>query len=99
MSKLREGFKKGKAIFTLPQMPVKCGGAPQKIMYLSEDTWRKNGCRKDIDMHWYTSVGGMFPVKKYGAALKVIAEGKNIKLHFQHLIKSVDGPNRTVTFK
>ena len=28
MSRLREEFKKGKAIFTLPQMPVKCGGAP-----------------------------------------------------------------------
>ena len=67
-------------------------------MYLSEDTWRKNGSRKDIDMHWYTSVGGMFPVKKYGDALKVIAQNKNIDLHFMHLIKSVDGSNRTVTF-
>lgn len=28
MSRLRESFAGGKAIFTLPQMPVKCGGAP-----------------------------------------------------------------------
>ena len=28
MSKLREHFKSGKAVFTLPVMPVKCGGAP-----------------------------------------------------------------------
>jgi hypothetical protein len=27
-SNLREGFKGGKAIFSLPQMPIKCGGAP-----------------------------------------------------------------------
>jgi len=31
-SRLRENFKGGKAIFILPQMPIKCGGAPQKIM-------------------------------------------------------------------
>lgn len=42
MSKLRSEFKGGNAIFTLPTMPVKCGGAPQKIMYLSEETFRKN---------------------------------------------------------
>jgi len=28
MAKLREEFKGGKAVFTLPTMPIKCGGAP-----------------------------------------------------------------------
>lgn len=28
MSKLRDNFSGGKAIFTLPTMPIKCGGAP-----------------------------------------------------------------------
>ncbi len=45
MCQLREDFKGGQAIFTLPTMPIKCGGAPQKIMYLCEETWRKNGIR------------------------------------------------------
>ena len=39
-SRLREQFKGGKAIYTLPQMPIKCGGGPQKMMYLSEETFR-----------------------------------------------------------
>jgi sulfide:quinone oxidoreductase len=39
-SELRDQFQGGQAIFTLPVMPIKCGGAPQKIMYLSEETWR-----------------------------------------------------------
>jgi len=80
-------------------MPIKCGGAPQKIMYLSEETWRKNGVRDDCDIHFYTSTPGMFPVPKYGAALKVIAENKGITPHFTHLIQSVDGNNRTAVFK
>lgn len=32
--KLGEKLKSGKAIFTEPMMPIKCAGAPQKIMYM-----------------------------------------------------------------
>lgn len=31
-----QNFKGGNAIFTLPNTPIKCLGAPQKIMYLAE---------------------------------------------------------------
>lgn len=31
--------KDGDALFTFPNTPVKCPGAPQKIAYLSEDYW------------------------------------------------------------
>ncbi|VDQ11562.1 unnamed protein product [Trichobilharzia regenti] len=30
-------FKGGNAVFTLPAGPIKCAGAPQKVMYLFED--------------------------------------------------------------
>lgn len=39
--KALQDFKEGNAIFTFPNTPVKCAGAPQKIMYLSEAYWRK----------------------------------------------------------
>jgi len=85
MSRLREGFKGGKAIFTLPMMPVKCGGAPQKIMYLSEETWRNNGVRDKADIHFYTCVGNMFPnCLKYADKLGQIVKEKDINVHFQH---------------
>lgn len=32
-----QNFKKGNAIFTFPNTPIKCAGAPQKICYLVED--------------------------------------------------------------
>lgn len=31
----------GTAIFTFPNSPVKCAGAPQKIAYIAEDYFRK----------------------------------------------------------
>lgn len=36
-------FQKGNAIFTFPSSPVKCPGAPQKIVYIAEHYFRKVG--------------------------------------------------------
>ena len=36
-----QNFEGGNAIFTVPNTPIKCLGAPQKIMYLAEDYFRK----------------------------------------------------------
>ena len=58
---LREGFRGGNAIFTCPPFPIKCGGAPQKIMYLSEDTFRKNGVRYSTTMKYYAAPPIQFP--------------------------------------
>ena len=34
-------FKSGNAIFTFPNSPIKCPGAPQKICYIAEEFFRK----------------------------------------------------------
>jgi sulfide:quinone oxidoreductase len=39
--KALQDFEEGNAVFTFPNTPVKCAGAPQKIMYLSEAYFRK----------------------------------------------------------
>lgn len=36
-----QAFKSGNAIFTYPNSPVKCPGAPQKILYIGEHYLRK----------------------------------------------------------
>lgn len=35
-----KNFKGGTALFTQPATPIKCGGAPQKIMYLAESHFK-----------------------------------------------------------
>jgi sulfide:quinone oxidoreductase len=39
--KCLQSFEGGNALFTLPITPIKCLGAPQKIMYLADDYFRK----------------------------------------------------------
>ena len=68
-------------------------------MYLSEETWRNKGVRKDCDIHFYTTMGNLFPnCQKYADKLEVVAKEKDINVHLKHFIKSVDGPNKKVTF-
>ena len=38
-------FQGGKAIFVMPPPPIKCAGAPQKVMYLSENIFRDHRIR------------------------------------------------------
>ena len=35
-----KAFKEGNAVFTFPNTPIKCAGAPQKIMYLTDYNFR-----------------------------------------------------------
>lgn len=36
-----QNFKGGNALFTFPNTPIKCPGAPQKIVYLADDHFRQ----------------------------------------------------------
>ena len=38
-----QALRSGKAVFTQPDGPIKCGGAPQKATYMSCDHWRRAG--------------------------------------------------------
>ena len=69
-------------------------------MYLSEETFRTNKVRDQTDVHFYTSVGNLFPnCAKYAAALKPIAQAKNIDVHYTHVLTKIDKDNRVATFK
>lgn len=82
-------LKEGTALFTQPMGPFKCGGAPQKIMYMSSDTWRKSGVLKNIDVN-FTSGGSMiFGVPEIAEALKKPIERYSISTHFSHNLKEI----------
>ena len=36
-----QNFKEGNALFTFPNTPIKCAGAPQKIMYITDYHFRQ----------------------------------------------------------
>ena len=45
-----KNFQGSTAVFTNPLSQVKCGGVPQKVMYLADDYWRCAGVRGKTEM-------------------------------------------------
>lgn len=89
----------GKAIFTNPNTPIKCGGAPQKIMYLAADYLRKKGTLKQSEVHFYSGGGVIFGVKKYADVLNQVIDKYGIKTHFNHNLIEIDAENKTAIFE
>ena len=90
-------FKGGNALFTFPAGPIKCAGAPQKIMYLAADYFRRHGVEAQIR---YASAGpAIFGVKHYQEPLNRVLRRYNIETSFNHNLVAIDGPKHEATFE
>lgn len=94
-----KNFKGGTAVFTNPVSPIKCGGAPHKIMYLAVDYWRKQGILEKCNIHYLSGASVIFGVKEYAATLEQIVKNGNIKTHFGVNVVEVNGNNKTVYYE
>lgn len=93
-----KNFKGGKAIFHNPHTPVKCGGAPHKIMYLAADYFRKHGMLDKVDIQYWSGAAKLFAVEKYEKTLLKVCERGNIKLNLMQRLEEIDGPNKRARF-
>ncbi|KAM5235905.1 sulfide:quinone oxidoreductase, mitochondrial [Ctenodactylus gundi] len=97
--KALQDFKEGNAIFTFPNTPVKCAGAPQKIMYLSEAYFRKTGKRSQANIIFNTSLGAIFGVKKYADALQDIIRERDLTVNYRHNLIEVRADRQEAVFE
>jgi sulfide:quinone oxidoreductase len=92
-------FEGGDAVFTHPATPIKCGGAPQKIMYLADDAFRRQGVRDRARIHFYSGETAIFKVEPYAKALLDVIKRKEIEApHFTHSLKEVRVDAREAVF-
>lgn len=94
-----EALRSGTAIFTQPAGVVKCAGAPQKIMWMAWDRFRKTKRGDNVKTMFYTGMPTMFGVPKYSQALEKLRIQRGVGGNFGHNLVSVDSANRKATFK
>ncbi|MBL7794591.1 MAG: NAD(P)/FAD-dependent oxidoreductase [Saprospiraceae bacterium] len=94
-----KNLKGGNAIFTSPGTPIKCGGAPQKIMYLAADYLRRKGLLDKSNIHLYSAGTIIFGVPKYAATLQKVVDRYGIKTHFYHELVEIDGEKKLAWFE
>ncbi|RST57174.1 NAD(P)/FAD-dependent oxidoreductase [Siminovitchia terrae] len=92
-------FKGGNALFTHPATPIKCGGAPQKIMYLAEDYFSRTGIRDKVEIIFGSANPTIFDVTKYRLALEKVLERKKIDARFKHNLIEVKGDLKEAIFE
>lgn len=93
-----KNFTGGKAIFHNPHTPVKCGGAPHKIMYMAADYFRKHNVLAGADIQYWSGAAKLFAVPKYEKTLLKVCERAAIKLHLMVKMVEIDGPAKKAKF-
>lgn len=97
--KALRSFEGGNAVFTFPSTPIKCAGAPQKIMYLADDHLRRRGVRERSRVIYASAAAGIFGVKKYAASLAKIVERKGIETFFRRDLVAVRPKAKEAVFR
>lgn len=90
------GLRGGKVLFTQPSMPIKCAGAPQKILYMAADYLGRQGVKAELS--FFTPGPAMFGVPFYAKALDQVVTEYGITPRFAHNLVAVDGPRKKATF-
>ena len=90
--------KKPRVIYTQPATPIKCGGAPQKILYLSADHLKKSGLSAEYT--FATAGGKLFGLKPIADSLgEVQKRYDTITNKFKHNLIAIDKYAKIATFE
>ena len=92
-------FRGGTALFTMPSTAVKCGGAPQKIMYLADDHFRRTGVRDRSQVIFASAQSALFAVEKYRRTLEKVVARKAIELRLQHNLVELHPDRKEAIFE
>lgn len=91
-----QNTKNGRAVFTQPMGIVKCAGAPQKIMWLALDYWKKRNrynhdASSPIHISFNTGLSQMFGVQRYSDTLERLRKERNVEGNFSRNLIAIEG--------
>jgi sulfide:quinone oxidoreductase len=92
-------IEEGDAIFTFPATPVKCAGAPQKIMYLADEHLRRRGVRDKVRITFASAGAKILGVARYARSLAKIVARKGIETMFRSNLVAVRPESREAVFR
>jgi len=87
----------GTLLFTMPSGPIKCAGAPQKIMYLAADLMKKKKIKARIIFASATPT--IFGIKAFQEPLMKVVRRYGIETLFNHNLVAVDADRKTAIFE
>jgi sulfide:quinone oxidoreductase len=97
--RMLDEFKGGNAIFTSPGTPLKCGGAPQKIMYLAADLFKRRGMLDQAHIVFGNAGKVIFGVEPFKTFLLGVVERYGIEAQHRHDLCEIRPDKREAVFR
>jgi sulfide:quinone oxidoreductase len=94
-----QNFKGGNAVFTQPSGAIRCGGAPQKIMYLAEEYFIKSGVRNKTNVVFATPGTVIFGTQVFADELTRIINRKKVNLKLFYKPVKIDPVKQEISFQ
>jgi len=99
MWKKVRSFKEGRVVVDTSLLPHKCPVAPLEITLMLDDYFRKNGIRDRISIDYCYPVAGVFGIPNVNRMMLRTFEERNINVHSQFTLASVDQQAKKMTSK
>ena len=96
--RLIQDFRGGIALFTQPAMPIKCAGAPQKIMYMMADHLRRRGRLDSSKLKFCLAGEALFGVPFFVPPLQKAVDEYGIDVCYRHNLIAINGPAKAALF-
>ncbi|MFD1587672.1 FAD/NAD(P)-binding oxidoreductase [Halorientalis brevis] len=96
-----QDFDGGQFLVTVPETPIKCGGAPLKMAMLAEDYFRRQGIRDDVDVAVAKPTEAPFgtppsPKAHYNGKVEEIWAERDIEFLAEFEVEEIDYENERV---
>jgi len=91
-----DGWKGGRFVVNVVEMPIKCPVAPLELLFLAEAYFTKRGIRDKVEMVYATPLEGAFTKPRASAALGGMLQERNIQVMGDFSLSEVDGAKRTL---
>jgi sulfide:quinone oxidoreductase len=92
-------FRGGTALFHMPGTPIKCPGAPQKIMYLAADYFRRTRIRRKVEVIYGSGTGSIYGAKEYAAVLNRVVDRYGIDARYNHELVEILPQKKEAVFR
>ena len=94
--RLIQEFRGGVALFHMPSTPIKCPGAPQKIMYLAAHYFRRHHVSASVI--YGSALPAIYGIKEYATVLSGTVERYGIDTRYSHQLVGIEPSKREATF-
>ncbi|MFO0606201.1 MAG: FAD/NAD(P)-binding oxidoreductase [Polyangiales bacterium] len=91
-----EGWKGGRLVLNVVEMPIKCPVAPLEFLFLADAFFTERGMRDKVEIVYATPLEGAFTKPRASAALGDMLGRRNIRVVGDFAASEVDGARRVL---